>query len=171
VKRLFACLALVVLPLVEFAPGAGAYGGGVCRISGRIAFAPGSATNGQWSIEGGVIDCQGILSGGKNRIVGPGELKGSGSYASTLPAAGGACLQQTGSGTLEYRIPTSGGYLVISEPDSYTLVGVGSFATPTLHGTFEVAPPYTGGDCVTKPPTGAAFVAQAVLYRGVEPRT
>jgi hypothetical protein len=168
VNRFLACLALVVLPLVEFAPSAGAYGGGACRITGRIAFSPGSATSGQWTIDNGVIDCQGLLSGGKNRIVGPGEFKGSGSYTSSLPT-GGPCLQQTGSGTLEYRIPTSGGFLFISEPDSYTLVGAGEFVTPTLHGTFELAPPYAGGDCVTKPPTRAAFAAQAVLFRGVEP--
>ena len=167
-NRFLACWAMVLLTVVEFAPGAGAYGGGVCRITGRIVFSPRSAGEGGWSIEDGVIDCAGVLSGGNKRILGPGQFQGSGSYSSALPAAGGACPAQAGSGTVEYRIPTSGGYLVVNEPDSYTLVGVGSFATPTLHGTFEVAPPYDG-DCVSKPMTGATFVAQASLYRGVQP--
>jgi len=166
VKRFVACWALVALPLVAFASGAGAVGGGACRITGRMVFSPQTETNGRWSIEDGIIDCQGLLSGGKNRILGPGEFKGSGSYSAL--GGGGACLHQTGSGTLEYRIPTSGGYLFISEPDSYTMAGVGAFTTPTLRGAFEVAPPYNG-DCVTKPVTSATFVAEATLYRGVGP--
>jgi hypothetical protein len=168
VKRCLAGCALLLLPLIGWAPGAGAAGGGACRITGRIAFSPRGDNEGAWTIEAGVIDCQGVLAGGKNRIVGPGEFKGSGDYKA-LAAAGGACLHQAGTGTVEWRIPTSGGFLSVSEPDTYTLVGVGSFATPTLHGTFEVAPPYNG-DCVTKPVTTATFVAEAVLYRGVEPR-
>src|SRR5262249_13245260 len=153
VKSVLAGWALVGLSLVGFAPGAGAVGGGFCRISGKIAFRPQSAGAGQWSIEDGVIDCAGLLSGGKNRMLGPGPVKGSGSY-SPLAAVGGACLHQSGSGTVEYRIPTSGGYLVISEPDTFTMVGVGALTTPTLRGAFEIAPPY-GGDCVTKPVTSA----------------
>jgi len=167
VKRLLACWALVVLPLVGFAAPAGAAGGGVCRISGRIVFSPKTDSDGAWSIQDGVIDCQGLLAGGKNRILGPGQFKGSGTYGALAPA-GGACMHQTGMGTVDYRIPTSGGFLSITEPNSYAMVGAGSFTTPTLRGTLQVAPPYNG-DCVTKPVTSATFVAEALLYRGVEP--
>ena len=166
-KRFLACWSLVLLPIVEFAPSAGAVGGGYCRISGPIVFSPRTASEGQWSIEKAVIDCQGLLAGGRRRFLGPGPFKGSGSY-SALPAAGGACLHQAGSGTVEYSFPTSGGYLVVSEPGAYTLAGIGSFTTPTLRGTFGLAPPYDG-DCVTKPVTTATFVATTVLYRGLEP--
>ena len=61
------------------------------------------------------------------------------------------------------------GRIVINEKGGYTLVGVGALTTPTLRGTAQVAPPYTGGDCVTKPVTAATFLAQVTLYRGVEP--
>jgi hypothetical protein len=167
VKRLLACWALVVLPLVGFASHAGAAGGGVCRIMGRLVFSPKTDSDGAWTIQDGVIDCQGVLAGGKNRILGPGPFKGSGTYGPLAPA-GGACMHQTGTGTVDYRIPTSGGFLVISEPNSYAMVGAGSFTTPTLRGTFEAPPPYNG-DCVTKPVTSTAFEAEALLYRGVEP--
>jgi hypothetical protein len=167
VKRLLACWALVVLPLVGFASHAGAAGGGVCLIMGRLVFSPKTDSDGAWTIQDGVIDCQGVLAGGKNRILGPGPFKGSGTYGPLAPA-GGACMHQTGTGTVDYRIPTSGGFLVISEPNSYAMVGAGSFTTPTLRGTFEAPPPYNG-DCVTKPVTSTAFVAEALLYRGVEP--
>src|SRR2546423_6524876 len=158
--------AVVMLALVASVPGAGAVGGGACRITGRILFAPNGAA-GAWSIERGIIDCQGLLAGGKNRVVGPGELRATGTYT-TVPAPGASCLQQIATGTFEYQIPTSGGYVVINEKGGYTLVGVGALTTPTLRGTAEVAPPYTG-DCVTKPVTVATFLAQVSLYRGVEP--
>ena len=166
-KRLLACWALVVLPLVGFASQAGAAGGGVCRIIGRIVFSPKTDSDGGWSIQSGIIECQGVLAGGKNRILGPGKFTGSGTYGPVAPA-GGACMHQTGKGTVNYSIPTTGGFLVISEPRWYAMVGTGSFTTPTLRGTFQAAPPYTG-DCVTKPMTSAGFVAETVLYRGVEP--
>ena len=57
-----------------------------------------------------------------------------------------------------------GGDIVITEPENHTLAGAGLFATPTLHGPFEIAPPYDG-DCVTKPVTRATFAAEVVLYR------
>jgi hypothetical protein len=44
------------------------------------------------------------------------------------------------------------------------LVGAGVFDTPTLHGPFQVSPPYDG-DCLTKPVSRASFVAQVLLYR------
>ena len=156
-----------VLALVASVPGAGALGGGACRITAHIAFAPKSAGDGAWTIERGVIDCVGLLAGGKNRITGAGEFSGTGSYT-TVPGPGGACVQQVANGRFSYRIPTSGGYVVIEEPGGYTLVGAGALSTPTLRGPLQITPPY-GGDCVTKPVTAASFLAQVTLYRGVEP--
>ena len=167
-KRMVVAWAVVVLGFVAMAPGAGAVGGGVCRITARIVFSPKTPGDGAWSIDRGVIDCVGLLAGGKNRILGPGELQAAGSYT-TVPAPGGACLQQVATGRFDYRMPTSGGYVVISEPGGYAFAGVGALSTPTLRGTVQIAPPYTG-DCVTKPVTAAAFLAQVTLYRGVEPR-
>jgi hypothetical protein len=168
VKRFLVVSAMVALALVGFVPEAGALGGGACRISGRMVFSPQSDNEGGWSIDRGVIECAGLLAGGKNRILGPGEFGGSGTYKA-LAGAGGACLRQAGTGKVEWRIPTSGGYLVVSDPVSYTLVGAGAFTSPDLFGTFQAAPPYSG-DCVTKPVTSASFVAEAMLYRGVEPK-
>src|SRR5258705_2456753 len=153
VKRFLACWCLLLLPIVEFARSAGAVGLGFCRISGPIAFSPRTAIEGQWSIEKAVIDCQGLLAGGRRRFLGPGPFKGSGSY-SALPAAGGACLHQAGSGTVEYSFPTSGGYLVISEPGAYTLAGARPLTPPTLRRTFGLAPP-DDGDSRTKPAANA----------------
>lgn len=169
-KRVLACWALVALALAGWAPSAGAIGGGMCRITGRIAFSPQGATGGQWTIENGVMNCVGTLAGGRHRFVGPGQFRGSGSYTSSVPSASGACLQQAGKGMVEWHVPTTGGYLVANEPNDYTLVGIGSFTTPSFRGSFQLAPPYNG-DCVSKPVTGAAFVAEAALYRGVEPGT
>jgi len=162
VKRFLVLLTLVVLPIVQFPPTADAVGIGGCTITGTVHFSPPKGSEGQWSIEGGVIDCQGIIAA-RRRILAPGPFKGSGSYTA-LPDGGGACLHQAGSGTLDYRIPTSGGDILISEPIAYTLVGAGSFTTQTLRGTFELKPPYDG-DCVTKPVSSASFVAEALLYR------
>jgi hypothetical protein len=162
VKRFCVCWTLVVLSLVEFAPAAGAVGLGFCRISGTMVFSSRTAGEGRWSIEDGIIDCQGVIAA-RRRILGQGPFKGSGSYRA-LPDGGGACLHQAGSGTVDYMIPTSGGDILISEPDAYTLVGAGSFTTPTLRGTFQLPPPYDG-DCVTKPVTSAPFLAETLLYR------
>ena len=166
-KRVLVCLALVVSTLALFVPCAGAVGGAVCRVTGRIVFSPNTENDGGWSIEEGIIDCSGLLAGGKSRILGPGQFKASGSYSALAPA-GGACLRQAGTGMVDYRIPTSGGFVIITEPASFALAGAGVLRTPSLNGTFEVAPPYNG-DCATKPVTSATFVAEAVLYRGVEP--
>jgi hypothetical protein len=162
VKRFCVCWTLVVLSLLEFAPAAGAVGLGFCRISGTMVFSSRTAGEGRWSIEDGIIDCQGVIAA-RRRILGQGPFKGSGSYRA-LPDGGGACLHQAGSGTVDYTIPTSGGDILISEPDAYTLVGAGSFTTPTLRGTFQLPPPYDG-DCVTKPVTSAPFLAETLLYR------
>jgi len=167
VKRVVVAVTVAVLALMASVPGAGAVGGGACRITAHIAFAPKSAGDGGWMIERGIIDCVGLLAGGKNRITGAGEFSGSGTYT-TVPAPGGACVQQVATGRFSYRIPTSGGYVVIDEPGGYTLVGAGALSTPTLRGPVEIAPPYSG-DCVTKPVTAASFLAQATLYRGLEP--
>ena len=43
----------------------------------------------------------------------------------------------------------------------------GRFTTPSLNGTFQVAP--SSGDCVTKSVTSAVFVAEAALVRFVPP--
>jgi hypothetical protein len=165
-KRFLAGVGLVVLAFAGWTPSAGAIGGGACRISGRIAFSPKSDSAGDWRIDDGVIDCQGLLSGGKTRILGAGPFGGSGSYG--VLGAGSACLRQTGSGTFVYRVPTSGGVIFFTEPGSYTVVGAGALTSTTLRGTFALVPPFNG-DCVTKPVTGAPFVSQVTLYRGVEP--
>jgi hypothetical protein len=166
VKRFVAGWGLLVLALAGWAPSAGALGGGVCRIGGRISFTPTSDTAGDWRIADGVIDCQGLLSGGKTRILGAGPFTGSGTYSAL--GGGGACLHQAGTGMLDYRVPTSGGVIFFSEPGAYTLVGAGALTSPTLRGTFSLVPPFNG-DCVTKPVTSATFASQVVLYRGVEP--
>lgn len=166
-KRFLVGVVVGVLALGAWVPGAGAAGGGVCRITGHFAFAPKTPGDGAWTVDRGIIDCVGLLAGGKNRITGPGEFQGAGTYT-TVAAPGGACLHQVAVGRFNYRVPTSGGYVVIDEPGGYTLTGVGVLSTPTLRGTVEMAPPYSG-DCVTKPVTAAAFLAQVTLYRGVEP--
>lgn len=43
-------------------------------------------------------------------------------------------------------------------------LGVGVFDTPTLHGLFQLLPPYDG-DCLTKPVGRSTFAAQVVLVR------
>lgn len=158
---LVACWALVVVSL-DFAPPAGAVGLGVCKLSGTIVFSFSTANEGRWSIGDGIVDCQGLIAA-RRRILGPGPFKGSGSFTG-VPDGGGACLHQAGSGTVDYTLPTSGGDILISEPEAYTLVGAGAFTTPTLRGIFELQPPYDG-DCVTKPVTSALFVGEARLYR------
>jgi hypothetical protein len=162
-RRCFACWTLVVLSLVEFAPAARAVGLGLCTIRGTIVFSSRTAGEGVWSIGDGVIDCQGLIAA-RRRILAPGPFKGSGSYTALPDGGGGACLHQAGSGTVDYTIPTSGGNILITEPNVYTLVGAGSFTTPTLRGAFVLSPPYDG-DCVTKAVTSARFVATALLYR------
>jgi hypothetical protein len=161
VKRFVAALVTVVLPVLGFTSTAGAIEEGACTISGTITFSADKPGTGVWAIGPAVIDCQGIVAA-RRLITGRGPFRGAGSFAA-LAAGDSGCLRQAGTGTLEYKIPTTAGDIVISEPENHTLAGIGSFNTPRLHGSFVVAPPYEG-DCVTKPISRATFVAQVVLY-------
>jgi hypothetical protein len=160
-RRFVAVLAVVVLPVLGLSSTAGAIEEGACTISGTITFSSQSPSAGVWTIGPAVIDCQGLVAA-RRLITGRGPLAGSGSFAALAPGDS-ACLRQAGSGTLEYKIPTTAGDIVISEPENHTLAGIGVFNTPRLHGSFQVAPPYDG-DCVTKPVSRATFLAQVVLY-------
>ena len=161
-------LGLMLLPLAGLVPAAQATGAGACTISGTISFARSapSATRGLWSIEG-IINCQGLYNGYR-RFNGPGTFAGSGSYTA-LPVGSGPCLGHDGTGTVDYRFPTTGDDIHLVEPQDYSLVGAaGTFSTPSLRGTFEITPPWEG-DCVTTPLTKALFVAEATLVRFYPP--
>ncbi|MEW6475983.1 MAG: hypothetical protein AB1679_27315 [Actinomycetota bacterium] len=163
-KRILAVLAVVVLPAVGFTPPAHAVGYGACTIVGTITFsmAQALANEGTWTIAPATLDCQGII-GKRARIVGRGPFRGQGTFTGLAPGDG-ACLRQSGTGKVEYEIPTASGTIKVAEGASHTLAGAGLFDTPTLHGTFQLPPPYDG-DCLTKPVTRASFVAQVLLYR------
>lgn len=163
-KRILAVLALGVLPTVGYAPPAHAVGYGGCTIVGTITFrAPTALANtGTWSIGPATLDCQGII-GKRARITGRGPFRGEGTF-SALPPGEGACLRQIGTGKVDYAIPTASGTITVTEAESHTLAGAGLVETPTLHGTFQVLPPYDG-DCVTKPVSRATFVAEVGLVR------
>ena len=159
----------MTLPLAGFVPPAVATGGGGCTITGTISFTPSatSATEGRWAIDPAVIDCKGLYNGYR-RFNGPGSFTGSGSYAA-LPVGSGPCFHQAGSGTVDYRFPTTGDDIHLVEPQDYTLVGAaGMFSTPSLRGTFQITPP-SDGDCLTRPLTRALFVAEAALVRFYPP--
>lgn len=164
VKRILATLALVVLPVIGFTPPANAVGYGGCTIVGSITFATSDAlaATGTWAIGPAVLDCQGIV-GKRARIIGRGPFRGRGTFTALAPG-GGACLRQSGVGNVEYEIPTASGIIKVNEGETHTLAGAGVLETPTLHGLFQLPPPYTG-DCVTKPLSRATFVAQLSLYR------
>src|SRR5436305_3094016 len=158
-----------MLPLTAFVPAARATGGGACTITGTISFTPAGTptTMGSWTIEPAVIDCNGLYNGYR-RFNGPGSFTGTGSYTA-LPVGNGPCLHQAGTGTVDYRFPTTGDDIHLVEPQDYTLVGAaGTFTTPSLTGAFQITPPYEG-DCVTTPITRALFVAQATLVRFYPP--
>jgi hypothetical protein len=163
-KRSLVSLGLAVLPIVAAVPTAEATGVAGCTITGTIDFSPSSATStlGSWSIEPAVIECRGLFRS-RARILGPGSFAGSGTYSALL-AGSGNCLHHTGSGTVHYRIPTTEADVHLTEPQSFVLAGAGVFSTPSLRGTFQVAPPYSG-DCMTKPVTKALFVAEASMVR------
>ena len=161
-KRFVAVVAAVVLPLAGFAAPADATGYGICTITGTINFSSDTPSTGKWDIRTAVIDCQGIVAA-RRRIIGRGPFKGSGTFSAVAPGAGG-CLQQVGTGNVEYRIPTSNGDILVREVIDHTVVGVGVFNTPSLHGVFELPPPY-GGDCVTTAVGTSTFVAQVLLLR------
>jgi len=160
VKRLVAALSVFGMAVLGFTPTAGAVGYGACTIVGTISFSSRTPSAGNWNISPAMLDCQGIV-GKRARITGRGPLSGSGTYDTLAP---GACVPQTGTGMVSYVIPTASGAIRVDEAANTTSVGAGVFDTPTLHGTFQVPPPYQG-DCVTKPLSRATFVAQVVLYR------
>ena len=161
-KRFVAALAVVGSAVFGFSPRADAVGYGVCTIVGTISFSSQTLSTGTWTIGPATLDCQGIV-GKRARITGRGPLRGSGTYNALAPG-NGACLPQNGTGQVEYVIPTASGIIQVNEGTSHTLAGAGLFETPTLHGTFQIPPPYEG-DCVTKPLTRATFVAEVFLYR------
>jgi len=164
VKRTLAVIALVILPAIGFTPPAHAVGYGACNILGTITFTESDAlaATGTWSIGPAILDCQGIV-GKRARIIGRGPFRGQGTFTALAPAGGG-CLRQTGTGNVQYDIPTATGTIKVDEKETHTLAGAGVIDTPTLHGTFQVPPPYVG-DCLTKPVTKATFVAQLILIR------
>jgi hypothetical protein len=161
VKRLVAALAVVGSAVSGFSPRADAVGYGACTIVGTISFSSQTLSTGTWTIAPATLDCQGII-GKRARITGRGPLRGSGTYNAL--AGNGACLAQNGTGQVEYVIPTASGTIQVNEAVSHTLAGAGVFDSTSLHGTFQIPPPYEG-DCVTKPLSRATFVAQVILYR------
>lgn len=162
VKRVVAVLALVVLPVLGFTQPAQAVGYGACTIVGTITFSTATMSAGTWTIGPATLDCQGVI-GKRARITGRGPFQGSGTYSGLAPGDGG-CLRQTGTGKVEYTIPTASGTIQVSEAETHVIALAGVIDTPTLHGTLEVLPPYDG-DCLTKPVSRASFVAQVTLYR------
>jgi hypothetical protein len=164
-----ALLVGLTLPLLAGSvPAARATGAGLCTITGTIAFThpPARSAEGLWSIEA-IINCQGLYNGYR-RFNGPGTFAGSGSYTA-LPVESGPCLHHDGTGTVDYRFPTTGDDIHLVEPQDYTLIGAGgTFATPSLRGTFQITPPFEG-NCVTTPLTKALFVAEATLVRFYPP--
>lgn len=166
-KRIIVLAVGLMMPLVGHVPRADATGAAVCSITATITFSAGSlaATHGSWTIGPGVISCQGLFNG-YERIMGPGSFTGSGTYRA-FPGGSGTCLRNAGTGTLDYGFPTSQADIHLVERGAYTLAGAGAFMTPSLRGTFQVAP--LDGDCVTKPVTTGLFVAEATLVRFVPP--
>jgi len=162
VKRFVAAMAVVGLAVVGFTPTAGAVGYGACSLVGTMSFSPKTPTTGTWTIGPALLDCQGVI-GKRARITGRGPLKGSGTYTA-LPPGDAACLRQSGTGKVEYSIPTASGTINVQEASTHTLAGAGVLDTPSLHGVFQLPPPYDG-DCLSKPLSKATFVAQLVLYR------
>lgn len=166
-RTILLTVGLVMMPFVGQVPHAGATGGAVCSVTATITFSAGSlvATAGSWAIGPGVISCQGLFNG-YERIIGPGSFTGSGTYKA-LPDGSGTCLRNVGTGTLDYGFPTSQADIHLVEPSTYTLAGAGAFMTPSLRGTFQVAP--LDGDCVTRPVTTGVFVAEVTLVRFAPP--
>jgi hypothetical protein len=162
VKRFVVALVAVGSAVFGFTPTADAVGYGACTVAGTISFVPESPAKGTWTIGPANLDCQGII-GKRARIIGRGPFRGSGTYTA-LPPGDAACLRQTGTGKVEYEIPTASGTIKVNEAVTHTLAGVGVLDTPSLHGLFQLPPPYDG-DCVTKPVSRATFVAQLVLHR------
>jgi len=156
----------VGLALASFlisAPAAEATAWGACTISGTITFSPyaGAHSQGRWDISPGVIECQGFFYG-TDHFAGPGSFTGSGSYTA-VPSGSRSCLEQLGSGTVDYWLVTSSQNIHVIEPHSFILAGAGAFTTPTLRGSFQI--PLYEGDCVTTPRTTTLFLAEVALVR------
>jgi hypothetical protein len=113
---------LASLPLVGSIPAASATGAAACTITGTITFSTPAAdtTEGVWSIDPAVIQCQGLFNG-YDRILGPGRFTGTGSYTA-LPGGTGECLRNVGSGTVDYTFPTSASDVHLVERHDYTHV-------------------------------------------------
>ena len=161
-------MGLVVVALVGWIPPANATGTALCTISGTITFSHSemTSTTGTWTIGPAMINCQGPYNG-YERVTGPGSFAGAGTYRA-FPDGTGTCLHSVGTGTVQYGFPTTAYDIRLVEPSDYALVGAGAFTSPSLKGTFQVAPPYNG-DCVTTPVTSALFVAQGWLLRFYPP--
>ena len=166
-RTIMLAVGLVMMPFVGPVPRAEATGVALCSVTATITFSAGSlaATGGAWTIGPGVISCQGLFNG-YERIMGPGSFTGSGTYKA-FPDGSGTCLRNIGTGTLDYGFPTSQADIHLVEPSTYTLAGAGAFMTPSLRGTFQVAP--LDGDCVTRPVTTGVFVAEVTLVRFAPP--
>lgn len=166
-RRLLLLLAAVVPSVVWVAPPAGALGAAACVISGTVSFNPPSAApltagTGVWDIGPAQIHCNGVTNG--YRIFGTGPFTGSGTYTG-LPVGTGSCFHHIGVGEVDYVIRSGAMVFRMREAKRFVLAGAGEFATPTLRGSLQLAPPYDG-DCLTTPVTRATFVAQGfVLHR------
>lgn len=157
-KRFVAALGAVVLPIIGLVPTADAAGYGVCTLSGTITFKAHDQSGGDWFIGPAILDCQGVS--GRRRLLGKGSFTGSGTYASLAPAGG--CLEETGKGTVEYRVPTTSGDILLKEAVTHTLAAAGVIDTETIHGLVQLAP---NGDCLTKPVARTSFVSQILFLR------
>ena len=151
---------LTLASFLAAAPAAEATAAGVCTISGTINFWPSAAPQGRWVISPGVIECRGFFFGW-DPMLGPGSFVASGSYTAVPSSAG--CVEQLGSGTVDYWITTTQQHVHVIEPHSFMLAGAGAFTTPTLRGTFQL--PLYEGNCVTTPRTTTLFLAQVTLAR------
>jgi hypothetical protein len=167
-KRSFVA-GLVCLTLGSFltaAPAAEATAAGVCTISGTIKFSPSASSQGRWAISPGVIECRGFFFGWHS-MLGPGSFVAWGFY-NAVPSGTG-CVEQLGSGAVDYWIATTQQHVHIIEPHAFMLAGAGAFTTPTLRGTFQI--PLYDGNCVTTARTTTLFLAQVTLARvGPVPR-
>lgn len=143
------------------APPAGALGAAACVITGTITFEPPAVTagSGVWHIGPGQIECNGMTNG--YRIFGTGPFTGSGSYTG-LPVGTGSCFHHIGTGEVDYVIRSGAMVFRMREAKRFVLAGAGEFATPTLRGSLQLAPPYAG-DCLTTPVTRATFIAQGFI--------
>jgi hypothetical protein len=161
-KRSFvaALVCLTLATLLTAAPAAEATAVGACTISGTITFSPPTSSHGRWAISPGVIECRGFFYGWHS-MMGRGSFVASGSY--TAVPSGAGCVEQLGSGTVDYWIATTQQHVHVIEPHAFILAGAGAFTTPTLRGAFQI--PLYDGNCVTTPRATTLFLAQVTLTR------